>query len=282
MGKAIFHVIFRSGLIFVLGLIVLLADGSSLISEKNGMQVVGWDVIPTLGFVGFVTLPFIILIKKPEMRIIVAYAWMVLYQILMLTAGLKAYAQSSVHGGIFGTIFGYAGIMIVASALGDYLFYSKTEDAKKYRNLALFGAFNLIAGLAISFIPGWEAAKRQVSLTHCMISIGITVLGLCIFAYVDLVHNKEMNYLQAFGRNPFLTYLLAELPIFILKSTVGEDLGLGPIGNIILAIILVTYTSLLMVYLYKRKKIISTEKIALIFILIGIPLAIILVVFKIL
>jgi len=270
--KAVQRYLIRYGLISILALILLLASGN-LIVFKNGYNIVAWDVLPSIALTGFITLPFIF-IDNPKIRIICGYLWLLIYQILMLEAGLKEYAQASVHGGIFGTIFGYSGINIIASGFGQYIFQDSTAQKKKYQNMAVFGFLNLLGGIIISYVPAWEAAKRQVSFTHCVISIGVTILGGLLFVFAE---KRKINlmYLEAFGRNPFLTYLIAELPAFIIGLTVGEDLGMGPVGNVILMIILLSYTSILMLVLYKKKKLISTEKIALIFILIGIPVAII-------
>lgn len=281
MTKAIWYVVVRYCMVLLLGILfVLVWSGNFTLLEYNkefGIEVVKWDVIPTLGLVGFVTLPFTF-IQNPKIRVLIAYVWMILYQLLMIFFGLKTYAQASFHGGIFGALFGYSGIMIVATALGDYVFYSSIEDSKKYVNLIWFGLCNIIGGLVISFIPGWEAAKLQVSFAHCVISIGIIVLGLLIFVYLDRVKNVELKYFQAFGRNPFLTYLLAEtLPytiyVNILDVKIGPDLGAGPLGNILVTALILSYTSILMWYLYKKNIIISTEKVGAIFIIIGIIFA---------
>lgn len=275
---AIKYVVIRYGLLLVLGYIVVAVGGRffSYDARLPGVLILMWDVIPTLGLVGFVTLPFV-LIKRYDVRMIIGYLWILFYQILMITTPLKLYAQLSVHGGIFGTIFGYSGIMIIATALGDYLFRSKIEDKIKYKNMALFGAINLVAGILLSFIPGWEASKRQVSFTHCAISIAVCVLGLLIVVYLDKVKNMELGFFQAYGRNPFLTYLIAETPIFLLDNTIGVDLGLGWPGNLLVTAIVLTYTTITVLYLYMRKKIISTEKTTIIFIIIAIILAILLI-----
>ncbi len=275
---AVRHVVVRYGAILLLGILFVLVDGEGLIKvSETGLLIVRWDVPPTLGLVGFVTLAFVY-IKDSKKRMLVGYAWMLLYQVLMLTAGLKLYAQQSVHGGIFGTIFGFSGMMIVATSVGDYLFFTEHTDKRKYSFLALFGALNLGIGLLISFIPGWEAAKRQVSLSYCLVSLGITMLIGLIFVYFDRVKDKEVAYLQAMGQNPFLAYLLAEAPYQVLDLVGYADLGLGAeIGSVVLTIILVLYISLLMMYLFRHRKIISTQKVALFFIII-LAIAVVLVI----
>jgi len=278
LKSAIFHLLTRYGLLLVLGYIVMLVGGDLVkySNELPGVPILMWDVIPTLGLVGFVTLPFIF-IKKYNVRMIIGYLWILLYQILMNTTPLKLYAQLSVHGGIFGMIFGYSGIMIIATALGDYLFYTDVADKIKYRNMALFGIVNLLGGLLIAFIPGWEASKRQVSFTHCVISLAVCVLGLLVFVYLDRYKDKKLHFFQAFGQNPFLTYLIAATPNLILEETIGNDLGMGWAGNLLFTGILLVYTTIIVLYLYKNRKIISTEKATVIFIGVAIVLGILLI-----
>ncbi|MHA1731138.1 MAG: hypothetical protein ACTSU5_04310 [Promethearchaeota archaeon] len=288
LPEAFKYVAVRYGLLLVLGFI-LIAAGGSFVEYKpdvfaaygfgpevaNNTPVIVWDVIPTLGLVGFVTFAFV-LVEDPKVRMAAGYAWMLFYQVLLNTTILKAYASASVHGGIFGTVFTYSGIMVVATCIGDYMFKTKEPDEVKYRNMAIFGAVNLAVGAVLQFLPGWEASKRKMTLTHALISIGVTTLGLLVFVYLDRKKDKDIAYLRAFGMNPFFTYFLAETPHFIVKEIIGDDLGFPPWGNVVFTAILVGYTSLVVWYLYKNRKIISTQKAALIFIATTLVLAAIL------
>lgn len=278
LSAALKHVFIRYGLLLSLGLLIIFADSGDFVyyrEELPGVAIIIWDVIPTLGLVGFIALPFVF-IKNPKIRMMIAYGWMIFYQVLMNTTFLKLYASLSIHGGIFGTIFTYSGIMIAATALGDYMFNSETEEAKKYKFMAIFGLLNLIGGIGIAFIPGWEASKRKMTFSHGAISIGATVIGLLVFAYLDKKKDKEIAFLQAYGRNPFFTYFLAIVPVFLLENTIGDDLGIGWIGNIIVTSIILTYTTITVWILYKNRSEISTEKATLIFIGVAVVLAIIL------
>jgi hypothetical protein len=96
---------------------LIIAAGGEFVYENRGYTVVSWDVIPTLGLVGFIAIPFAF-IKDNKIRLISAYVWMVLYQILMNFADLKGYAKASIHGGIFGTIFGFSGMVAGSGVSG--------------------------------------------------------------------------------------------------------------------------------------------------------------------
>ena len=221
---AILYVLKRYGLILLLGLIITAAD-QGIVKEKEGLMIIGWDVLPTLGLIGFIAIPFAY-IKDNKLRLIIAYAWIVLYQILMNFAGLKRYAQLSVHGGIFGTIFGFSGIMVIAACLGEYMFLSNDPEQKKYKMMALFGLINFVVGLILSYIPTLEASKRQVSLSYCLICIGVTVIFLIGFIALDKVFNKEIKLFTVYGKNPFFVYFLGELPTFSLRMAGFLDLGM--------------------------------------------------------
>jgi hypothetical protein len=271
LGAAVRYVAIRYGLLLLLGVLII-AAGGEFIYERNGITVVSWDVIPTLGLVGFVAIPFA-LIQNPKIRLLVGYLWLLLYQILMLIAGLKDYAQASIHGGIYGTVFGFSVMLVVASCVGDYVFSPDVTEEKKYKDMALFGIVNLVGGILLSLVTGWEASKRQVSFSYIAISIGVTTLGLLVFALLDLKYNKELNYLRAYGMSPFFVYFIAAVPVFILDETTGDDLGLGPLGNVLVTSVLMLVTSLILVRFQRRGKVIKTEKATLLFIIVAVVLA---------
>ncbi|MGV9174111.1 MAG: hypothetical protein ACOC35_16300, partial [Promethearchaeia archaeon] len=236
-----------------------------------------WDVIPSIAVAGLVSIPFL-LVRSPKLRLIAGYAWLVLYQILMFFAGLKEYAINSIHGGIFGSIFGYAACSIIATALGDLMWSADLHKNKKFRNMVILGVINLAVGILISFIPGWEPAKRQVSLTHIMISVGITVLGLCVFWYFDEKLDKDITFLRAYGMNPFLIYVLVLIPDTLLIDVVGlYNANTDWLWCTIFMVIYMAYTSVIAMWLYKKKKRVTTLKAAIITLLVIVALAVVLI-----
>jgi len=275
--KAILYVLTRYGVLFVLGALIVLVD-QGLYEIESGLVTIGWDVLVSIAIAGLIGFAFCA-IKNPLYRLLAGYSLSFVYQIGLVTTFLKQYAELSSHGGIFGTIFGYASISIIASSVGDYLVLSDKKESTKYRNLLIFALLNYAVGLGINFIPGWEASKHQVSLAHNLISIGISCFGLFIFSLFDRKLNWELKYLRAFGMNPFFAYFIVELPVFILDMFIGVDLGIVIWGNFITLAIILTYSSLVMMLLYKKKKIISTLMstliflgIAIVIVAIGIPL----------
>lgn len=265
---AIKHIVIRYIILSIVGLLIMLINNYELVEEESGMLIVSWDVVPAIAAAGWVTFACVF-IDDTKIRLIIGYSIALLYQILMLYAGLKEYALESVHGGIFGGFLGYGSISIISSSIGQYMFFSETDDKKKYKNLLIFGAINLLIGVAIAFIPGWEANKRQVSFTHNLIAIGVSVIGLWIFAWIDRSKDKDLTYLRAYGMNPFFVYFIVEVPNLLIKEAIGKDLGISPtwVGPVILTVVFITYTSIIMLRLHKNKKIIATEKAALVMII---------------
>lgn len=263
LQKSLLHIGIRFLALFAVGFLIIMADGG-LLQERDELFVIRWDVVISIAVTYLLTTPFLF-IKKVHLRFLVGLCWVSLYQVLLLTTGLRAYAIASNHGGIFGTLFGYIAISVMASAIGEYLYFdSITQQDKKYRNVFLLGIVFLVLGVLIAFIPGMEAVKRQVSLTYVSISCGVTILGMNIFIVLDRKKNLELSYLRAYGVNPFLMYFFAEIPSFLIDQFIGVDLGITPaiIGNLILTVILLAVTSFIAIFTYKKNKIIPTEKIA--------------------
>ncbi|MFO8019232.1 MAG: hypothetical protein R6U96_11390 [Promethearchaeia archaeon] len=269
------HLLVRYVILALLGFLIVFVVYGGIYNADDG--VIYWDVIPAIAVAGIVSIPFL-LIRSLKLRLIVGYGWLLLYQILMLFAGLRTYAINSVHGGIFGSIFGYAACGIIATALGDLMWTADVQKNKKFQNMLLLGAVNLILGVLLSFIPGWEPSKRQVSLTHIMISIGLTVLGLSVFWYLDEKLDKDITYLRAYGMNPFLIYVLVLIPDTIFIDVLGlYDANTSWLWCTLFMVIYLAYTSVIALWLYKRRKRVTTLKAAIITILAIVALAVILI-----
>ncbi|WP_457559235.1 hypothetical protein [Candidatus Harpocratesius sp.] len=223
--KALFHMLIRFIALFAVGALIVIADGG-FIQERDGLRVIRWDVVISIATTYLVAISFLF-IKQPRLRFFVGIALLVIYQILLYSTVLRNYAIASNHGGIFGTLFGFVAICIMASAIGEYLYFDQTDEDRKYQIVLLIGIRLFLGSFLLAFIPGMEAAKRQVSLTYCGISSGITILLMSFFAYLDRKKNLELRYLRAFGMNPFLMYFLAEIPSFLIDEMIGLDLVLN-------------------------------------------------------
>ncbi|MHA1674640.1 MAG: hypothetical protein ACTSYI_13560 [Promethearchaeota archaeon] len=271
LKKTLSHILIRFLGLFLVGLIIILAGHGGEIMNEHEIQgvtytVLRWDVVIAISVAYLLTVPFLF-IKNPKIRFLAALFWALLYQILLYTTSLRIYAQASTHGGIFGTIFGLTAVSVIASSIGEYLFYDLKSEVKKYANVFYLCLIMLVSCFLLAYIPGMEAAKRQVSFTYVGISVGATIIGISLFAYLDRKKDMEMAYLRGFGLNPFFIYFIAEIPVFLFDELVGVDLGFETypiIGNLIVTAVLLLYTSIISIRMYKKRKIFSTEKISLI------------------
>lgn len=275
------HIIIRYLILSAIGFLIMLVGNFNLVEEESGMWIVSWDVVPAIAAAGWMTFIFIH-VDNPRVRLLIGYLIGLIYQLLMVFWILKDYAQASVHGGIFGGFLGYGSISIISSSIGEIMSTKtndKVEEDKKYTQMLIFGVINFVAGVLIALIPEWEANKREVSFTHNLISIGVTLIGLWVFAYLNRKKNKDMKFLRAYGMNPFFVYFIVETPNLLIREIVGQDLGIDPswLGKLILTAIFVAYTSIIMMRWYKNKKVMSTEKAGLIMLIVIIILFVLII-----
>jgi len=236
-GKAVRHMIIRYGIILLLGYLVILIDQQAIVKTIDGMTIVIWDVLPSLGLVGLIAIPF--LFVNPKMRAILASVLLIFYQV-MLFFGWREYAIASVHGGILGTIFGFSVIMIYATCLGELFFMDKkTPEKKKYQIYAIIGIIAFLGGILLSLIPEWYANKRQVTLTYILISLGTSILLSFIFVGIDKIVRKPIFILDSYGKNPFLIYVIAIVLEFLIADIIGweKDFLIFLIMTIIITVI---------------------------------------------
>lgn len=221
--KAILHLAIRYIILLVLGYLVIIIDQGGVVKLVDGVPIVIWDVLPTLGLVGLLTIPF--LFFNIRVRAIVASSMLLFYQIMLIYGGWRWYAIESVHGGIFGTIFGFASLMIFATCFGELLLLNKTfEQKKKYLFYAIFGVICFVGGLLLAFIPEWYPNKRQVTLTYIMISMGASILLSFLFIALDKVVKKPIFILDSYGKNPFLLYVIAIVLEFLIADIIGLEM----------------------------------------------------------
>jgi len=244
------HMVIRYGIIFLLGFLVIFIDHGEIITMVGGVFVIIWDVLPTLGLVGLIAIPFLLL--KPKPRAIVATAMLIFYQFMLLFGGWREYAIISIHGGIFGTIFSFSVIMIYATCLGEVMLLNKDyPDKKKYQIYAIVGAIALFGGLLLWLVPGWYPNKRQVTLTYILICLGASILLSFIFIGIDKKVQKPIFILDSYGKSPFIIYVIAIVLEFLLSDIISLDM------NLLIFIIMVIIMSTIAILLDKWGKVIK-------------------------
>ncbi|NVM44533.1 MAG: hypothetical protein HWN79_06430 [Candidatus Lokiarchaeota archaeon] len=248
--KAVSHMIIRYGIILILGFIVIFIDQGEIIKMEGDVLIIYWDVLPTLGFVGLLALPLLWL--KPKPRALVATVMLVFYQFMLLYGGWREYAILSIHGGIFGTIFGFSAMMIYATCLGDVMLLNKEyTDKKKYQIYAIVGAIALIGGLLLWLVPGWYPNKRQVTLTYISISLGASILLSFIFIGIDKKVQKPIFILDSYGKSPFIIYAIAIVLEFLIADIIGLEM------DILIFIVMVIVMTVIAIILDKWGKVIK-------------------------
>ena len=248
--KAVRHMVIRYGIIFLLGFLVIFIDHGEIIAMVGEVPVIIWDVLPTLGLVGLIAIPFLWL--KPKLRAIAATVILIFYQFMLLFGGWREYAIISIHGGIFGTIFSFSVIMIYATCLGEIMLLNKEyTDKKKYQIYAIVGTIALLGGLLLWLVPGWYPNKRQVTLTYISISLGASILLSFIFIGIDKKVQKPIFILDSYGKSPFIIYVIAIVLEFLLSDVIGLDMDL------LIFILMVIVMSIIAILLDKWGKIIK-------------------------
>lgn len=277
------RLVFRYGLILILGMLIAFIGQGAFLKEKilesgTRITVLIWDVLPAIGLVGLAGLPFLFL--KPKIRLFAGYGLMFFYQIMLSldSTGWKLYAVKSAHGGILAAAFSYSAQLIIASALGEY-FFSKAGAAqnKIYHRLAVFAAANFCLGLALAFVPEFGVSKRQVSMAYSMIAMGITMSAGLAFVFLEK-RGKISSLLDALGKNPFLIYLTAVGLELALYETVLENAGTWV--RILVGASCLAAVGALAVQLHRRRIIFKTETVALWGTAIMLPVAIVMLIIR--
>jgi hypothetical protein len=266
---AVRHVLLRYGMILALGFCIVFVTFDSLVYTTADDLVVGapdlvvlaWDVIPALGLVGFVGLPFLFLKKK--MRLICGYIWLGFYGVMLALNEYTRWASravSAIHGGILFGIFAFGAAQIMASAIGEYLVDGfKGNRGKFLAQLGVFAGFNFLAGLVLiqaqeTFVPG-----------YVLVATSTTVLGWYLFMYFQEYTKYRMRILQAYGRNPFFVYLITVIPMVIVYEVVFTGSHAVFEWDLFLAIVGFWAVNIAIVWaLYKKGKQVRTEIVALV------------------
>jgi fucose 4-O-acetylase-like acetyltransferase len=273
------HMVRRYGVIFSLGILATVFGHGSLIrtvtlDDGSDLRVLYWDVLPTLGWVGLLGIPFMFL--RPGMRLISAYLLLAFYQVMLSNTGTgwQVFALNSVHGGVFAATFSFGAQLITASVLGEYVFRRNARGPKVRAALVIFGATHLVAGFVVASLPGVVVSKGQVTAAYSLISMGVAGLLCWAFLLLD-ERDKTSVLLEAAGRNTLLIYLLMMIAEFLLFDVFleGSRTQVQALGGLV-AILSIVGLALL---LWRKNKFIRPERVALVSLIILVVLAVALI-----
>ena len=269
VSKAVLHVIYRYGLIFVLGIFILLATWDfafmhwrydRFLADGSDIYVFISDVVLVLGLVGFVALPSLFINKK--YRMFAGYGLILFYTIMLALNDYTKWindAVSSVHLGIWFGVFGYGGITIIASTLGEYLFVDPPKDKSNiYLGIVFLGVTNLGLGLILA------QTSYLFIIGGLLVAIGGATLGLFIFIFAEKHMKYRIHLFEAYGRYPFFVYLVTVVPWEVHKLLVDNGIlpAFGNTGQIIAIIVFWVILTGIVYLLYFKKKRIKTEWVA--------------------
>lgn len=192
LGSTVVHFIRRY--LAILGIGAIFSAGAVMIGHNTSG--VAWNVLQSIGGAGVLTL--LVILLPTGIRLFVGLGLLTGYQILLDNFWLETVLNSP-HGGFFGTL-SWSAILIIATVFAD-IYHS--ESRRKY--FPGMSVLFLIAGIVLSIIV--PVSKIRVSASYDLITLGSSGIAFSIFYLTDF----ELNYFIAFGRNPFLLYILSLL-----------------------------------------------------------------------
>ncbi len=209
-AKAAWHTTTRY--LGIIGVGTILVAGEIIFGQDSSG--INWGVLQAIGVAGLLTLPTILLPKW--VRTVIGLALLAIFQGLLYQAGWLPIVLGSPHGGIEGSL-DWAAMLILATVLAD-LFHDHNDKKKWFLAGSILA---LAAGLTLSI---WSpVSKNRVSPTYILISLAVS--GLLFAAFSLLVDRLHLNFplLSAWGKNPFLLYVLHQvfLGIFVLPEITG-------------------------------------------------------------
>jgi len=192
--KAVQHFVIRY--FAILGLGALFGAGQVLF-QIGGVSV-NWGVLQAIGVAGLVTLFFI---RLPVWsRLVIGLALLAFYQ-FMLDRFWLSQVLASPHGGLPGSL-SWAGLLIIATVLADLYI----DHSHGFRNLLAASTFSIILALVLN--AWFVISKNRVSAPYVLLSLGLSGWFFCLFHLIINKFGWKLTFLQCWGRNPLLLYVL--------------------------------------------------------------------------
>ena len=211
----------RAALRFIRRFLIFIGIGLvlTIYVDYNGFYF-QWGTLQVLGFSGLMVLPLLEL--KPLVKLTFAIIFMVLHQLILLTAA-SVIIYESVEGGIL-AVLSWGSMMILSSFLAEGLGKGK-EHVKHY--FLYDGFICLLIGIGTGFIFG--VSRPYISLPYILISVGVAsllyYLLYFIFEECGIKYNfiKKERIFSVVGKNAFIFYLIHILIAYTIYSIFPFD-----------------------------------------------------------
>lgn len=180
----------------ILGLGALFGAGQVLF--QIGGVTVNWGVLQAIGVAGLMTLFFI---RMPAWaRLVSGLSLLAFYQ-FMLDRFWVAEVLASPHGGLYGSI-AWGGLLIIATVLAELY-----QD-QKHGFVKLLSASTVSIIVALVLHTWFVISKNRVSAPYVLLALGLSGWFFCLFHILVQRLGWQMTFLQCWGRNPLLLYVL--------------------------------------------------------------------------
>ncbi len=209
---------------------------------------VNWGVLQAIGAAGILTL--VVIDLPAAWRAVIGLLMLAVYEYMLNTYWLQS-VLAAPHGGFPGSI-SWGGMMILATVLAEFF-----HDPQKRKYFLPGSLLPLIAGIALAFI--FPISKNRVSATYDLVSLGASGLLFALIHWLADVRKIQSRWLDAWGRNPLLLYVLHQilLGIVVIPGIPGWYVQ-APVWLVAFQIAaLITILSLIALRLYRRGIIIS-------------------------
>ena len=213
-----------------------------------------WDALVDIGFSGLLALPFIL--RSKTVRVIAAFAYLGLYQLLFIYAGYGQWTMAnSIDGGPLGPL-SWVSILLFGTVLYDLL--NECTSGEFIRKSLIYGILLTISGYLLSLLQPqeyWQFSQRSMSIAYPILASGIGFLTFLLFYYVNDIKNIEVPHLTILGINPLLLYILQCVLIGMHGAILPSDAPLWQALSGFVVIYLLCY--LVAHYLWRNKMIIK-------------------------
>jgi predicted acyltransferase len=213
-GKVFLHILRRCGLLFLFGTL-----GTVILYFAEG--ILEWNIFQTLAVAGSVAFPFLYM-KSPPIRMIIALALMVLYQLavafFLADALFKAqppipFLPSAVQS------LALATIVIFGSGFAHWIVKEKTFAAAGISTLVFFGL-----GFALSNLVGPN--RSMGSITYLFYGLGMSAGLLLVCRIVSgWIVSGRIPFLSVFGKNALVIFMVAAVLTKVLNALLPENTG---------------------------------------------------------